>query len=173
MLIRVLGVTALLGMLWPTGAGAQAPASPHCAAVFCEAGAIHVAALDSLRTYLGDTLQPPRVLDAVYVAPFKPLHGPRPAAVASFADLDASMLKRRWPDASIVDSADVVTATGALRPGGSLFVVSPIDWMGAGEARLEIARYPDDWNVGEQFHIRVQHGPAGWHAVRVDVGWQN
>jgi hypothetical protein len=45
--------------------------------------------------------------------------------------------------------------------------------MGTDAARLEIARYPTDWDRGEQYFIWIRLGPAGWHAVRVEVGWQN
>ncbi len=166
------GIWLLIAAAAPLYAQTPNP-SPTCVAAVCEAGAIYVAALDSLRAKLGDTIHAPRVLEAVYVAPFKPLNAARPAAVAEFTMLDGDMLERRWAGASIVDSAQVVTATGALRPAGSLFVVSPIDWMGTDAARLEIARYPTDWNWGEQYFIWMRLGPAGWHAVRVEVGWQN
>jgi hypothetical protein len=45
--------------------------------------------------------------------------------------------------------------------------------MGQDDARLEIARYPKDWNWGEQYFVWVRRGPAGWGVARIEVGWQN
>ena len=150
-----------------------APISGTCAAASCEAGAIYVVAIESLLARPGGSSEAPRVLSQVYLAPFKPLNTGRPAPVADFNLVSMGLIRRRWPNASIVDSAAIVGTGGQLQPGGSLFVVSPIDWMGKDDARLEIARYPKDWNWGEQFFVWVHRGAAGWDVARIEVGWQN
>jgi hypothetical protein len=155
----------------------QDPAiGPHCAAAFCEAGTIYAVAIDTLwRAQPTPPTLPPRVYSAVYLVPFGPLPGEmRGAPLASFATIDGGMLARYWPQSSIVDSAGSVQTDGhTLKPGGTLFVVGPIDWMGPDSARLQLAEYPKDLSWGVQYFVWVERGPKGWRATRVAVGWQN
>jgi hypothetical protein len=83
------------------------------------------------------------------------------------------MLHSRWPQATVVDSAEVVGPGGTLVAGGPLFVVSPIDWMGPDDARLEVARYGMHWSWGEQYFVWLHRSSPGWHVARVEIGWQN
>lgn len=168
---RWLVATALFAL--PVEAAAQAkPIGPHCAAVSCEAGTIYVVAIDSLSRRFGDSL-PPRVLSTVCTAPFLPLRGGRPAPAGQFDLIAFGMLTRSVPGARVVDSASVVRRDRTLTPGGALFVVSPLDWMGEDLVRLEIARYPTHWDIGEQYFIVCERGPTGWRVRRIDTGWQN
>lgn len=68
----------------------------------------------------------------------------------------------------------MVDSTGIqLRPGGCLFALSPIDWLGRHIVRLQVAEYPRSINYGGQYLLELQRGPDGWRVTRVDIGWQN
>jgi len=149
---------------------------PYCAAAFCEEGTIYAVAIDTLwRAHTTPSKPPPRAFSTVYLAPFRPLSGEiRGAPLASFATVSGGMLAKYWPGSSIVDSAGAVQSDGhTLKPGGTLYVVGPIDWMGPDTARLQLAEYPKDFGWGVQYFVWVERGLTGWRACRVAVGWQN
>jgi hypothetical protein len=104
-----------------------------------------------------------------------PLQGQiRGAALASFDAVDAGMLKKYWPQSSILDSSEMLLADGhTLKPGGALFILGPIDWMGPDAARLQVAMYPRDFQWGAQYFARVERKANGWQAADVAIGWQN
>ena len=160
-------------LLLPFQIAAQTkPVGPFCMAPSCEAGTIYAVSIDSLTRHYHDTL-PPRVLANVYTAPFLPLSGGRPAPAARLELVGSGMLTRHIPGARIVDSTDVLGPDHMLSPGGPLFVVSPLDWMGEDLVRLEIARYPTHWAWGEQYFVLCERGPRGWRVRQIDIGWQN
>jgi hypothetical protein len=151
-----------------------APIGVHCAAALCEEGTMYAVAIDSLLRGHTPSETSPRVLRAVYVAPFYGGRWPRPAPVAWFDQLDPGMLRRYWPRAAIVDSADVVTPDGhTLTAGGPLYVVAPIDWTGKDDARVQIAEYPRDFLWGVQYLVNLRRGPLGWRVSQIDIGRQN
>jgi hypothetical protein len=164
-------LTALvLAIVAPPVAAAQSqPIGTHCAAALCEPGTIYAVTLDSLQRQWRDSV-PPRVLEALYVEPFGMTAGRR-SPVAPFADL--ATVSKYLPGTTVVDSVSIVSSDGALRPGGTLYVFSPIDWMGLDAVRLVVARYPRHWSWGEQYFVWCERGPTGWHVTRIATGWQN
>ena len=143
-----------------------------CAAALCEPGVIYAVAIDSIQKRVSDSL-PPRILQAMYLAPFKPVARPRPASVGDFDPGWALVVGRHLPGTTTVDSAEVVAPSGELLPGGSLLVVSPLDWLGEDLVRLEVARYFGSWHTGEQYFVICSRGRDGWHVKSLAVGWQN
>jgi hypothetical protein len=176
--LSILVVTVVVAAT-PVGNSLQAqerPVSPWCSAAFCEEGAIYVAAIDSMlgRTGPPCTEQPPRVLSTIHIAPFRRLDGEVSPPIALYTDTDPGMLRRRWPDAQVVDSAAVVDSTGRyLVPGGCLYVLSPIDWLSRDIVRLQLAQYTKTIDLGAQYFILLERGREGWGVVRIDVGRQN
>jgi hypothetical protein len=167
---------ALLMLSAPLQAQQAPPIGPHCVAALCEEGTIYAVAIDTLlRAQATASTLPPRVLRPLYLVPLAPLAGgSRGAALASFDDIGAGILEKYWPESRIVDSAEVVQSDGhTLRPGGALYVLGPIDWMGPDLARLQLAEYSRDMRWGVQYFVWLERGVRGWCPSRVAIGWQN
>jgi hypothetical protein len=163
----------LLSAAIQTTATAQiSPVGPHCAARVCEEVSIYAVALDSVRKRPhAETAGPPRVLRSLYLAPFAALrnHAPVVGQLDTLADL--AILRRYWPNAAMVDSATLVAPDGhSLRPGGPLYILSPIDWAGENTVRLQVAEYPRDLNWGAQIFVWLHRGAGGWRVTEVTVG---
>src|SRR5439155_753149 len=131
--------------------------------------------LDSLlKQPHGEHSGAPRIFKRLYLVPFNAISAAAPA-VGVLSDFgDGSILRRYWRTAQIVDSAQVVGPDGhTLRPGGPLYILSPIDWLGPDAAHFQVAEYTDDLNSGAQLFLLLRRGQQGWIVTEISVGIQN
>jgi len=174
--MRLLIPVVLVALASPLYGQVSPRVGPACAAAVCEEGTIYTVAIDTLwRSGKSAPSSPPRVLRWVFQSPFRPLPGQASAPpVAALDNATGDMLSRVWAGAALLDSSQLVERDGhTLKPGGPLYIVSPIDWMGQDQARLQVAEYPHDINWGAQHFILVARAPNGWHVTRVETGMQN
>jgi hypothetical protein len=84
------------------------------------------------------------------------------------------MVRRIWPGSTIVDLNTVTAGRGAkLIPGGPLFILAPVTWLGEHAARVRLAVYPDRLDSGVEYYMFLQYRVDHWQVVRLERGWQN
>jgi len=170
--MRHAAIVVALSLFWSVGVAQIPPIGPHCGARVCEAVTIYASALDSvLKRPHAEGVGAPRLLRSLYLAPFDAFRQNLPVVGQLDATSDLNILRQYWPTAEVLDSARVVARDGhTLRPGGPLYIASPIDWTGEDAARFQLAEYPRDLLWGAQLFVLLRRGPGGWHVTEITVG---
>lgn len=145
---------------------------PGCGAMVCEDGHLLAVALDAvLLRHSSCGMQPPYVLDRLYLTPGP--HRPVPLGAPATRAEDASLLflRRYWREIQLVDSTFVARQERAMT--ACLIVLSVPAARRPGTLRVEVVVWDGDLKGVTQYFVLLELLNHLWRATRVEIGAQS